>query len=58
MNGDWQFSTYNFTVDASNSANFGIGIGSELAFDIDNLKIVRTNDTKHLIRNSWTTPTS
>jgi len=55
---NWSFHDYNFTVDASNAAGYKFRIEYQSAFDIDNLKIVKTNDLKYLIRDSWTTPTS
>jgi len=58
LTNDWSF--FNFDIPASLLVNNGssVGINATDSFDIDNLRIVKTEDLFYLIGNSWTTPKS
>ncbi|MBU1132398.1 hypothetical protein KKC32_04100 [Patescibacteria group bacterium] len=58
VNADWQFHTFNLSVDETYASGV-IGIRAsqcERTFYIDNFKITKVNDLKYLIKNSWSTP--
>jgi hypothetical protein len=56
----WRFYSFNFVADeAFSPGNYVVGVvGSSLAYNLDNFKIVRNDDKKYLIKDSWSTPLS
>lgn len=55
---EWRFYIFEVPASVLTMENAAVGITAESAFNIDNLKIVRTEDLFYFIKNTWSTPAS